>query len=638
MIETNLSFPLPPPWENKFFETTQIGPINFLVGPNGSGKSQFARSLLYQLNKQFATDRLRLLDSDRLGGMEQSTSIDHFIGRHFSSGFSKKNFLNLKQAGAAGSGIDTFVLLEERMDLRIQIQATLSHLFNREIALEWDSGNLIPRVARTGGGPTYRLDWEECHGIKELLVLLTHLYDDKHQYFIIDEPELNLHPQYQAFFMQEVRKLAGDPSTDSKKKVVFLITHSPFILDLRTSEDLNSIISFDLKYSEPTQIAKLNLNISSSDSFIRRLNAHHKQLFFSDNPVFVEGIHDAWLIEGMMEARGISVAGAGSCIIDAGGVEEVNQYLELCLGLGKHAHFLYDLDSLFRGNLRACIKDDESIQSFLASAGLGNDFVRYCGQLDRKLTCLIDQILSTPLTEPLKRLGEFLQSNGGRCKWDKGTLANARRAVMTAIGKYRNDVVLATSRQLVEDIEGHRDQILAVLKQKNIYVLPGGTLEQYLPSYSGDEYIVNEKAKGQAVYSELNELNYLSAEEELSNRYGQLYDAVCKLPSKPDVDVEPVLRDYLSDYIHELQKTVKNNPDWHKDKIQERLSAVLPSTSVVFSIQTFERYEVGKFSATIEIIEMLGQGKRVVQVGDETNAGMADFKIESDPMINEDTQ
>ena len=109
-----------------------------------------------------------------------------------------------------------------------------------------------------------------------------------------------------------------------------------------------------------------------------------------------------------MAARGVSVAGAGSCIIDASGVEEVNQYLKLCLGLGKQAHFLYDLDSLFSGNLRACIKDDESIQSFLASAGLGNDFVRYCGQLDRKLTCLIDRILSTPLTEPLKRLGEFL--------------------------------------------------------------------------------------------------------------------------------------------------------------------------------------------------------------------------------------
>ena len=79
-----------------------------------------------------------------------------------------------------------------------------------------------------------------------------------------------------------------------------------------------------------------------------RLNAHHKQLFFSDNPVFVEGHHDALMIEALMEARGVSATAAGSCIIECGGAEEVNHYLKLCQGLGKVAHFVYDLDSLFK--------------------------------------------------------------------------------------------------------------------------------------------------------------------------------------------------------------------------------------------------------------------------------------------------
>ena len=301
MIETNLSFRLPPPWENKSFETDQIGPINFLVGPNGSGKSQFARVLSKQLQSIAGNAHLvRLLGTDRLEGMEQTGTL----GRFHEDGFRRREFGDLKNAGEQGSGLDTFVLLEERIDLRIQIQATLSNLFNREISLEWNEGFLIPTAARSGEGASYRLDREECHGIKELLVLLTHLYDDKRQYLIIDEPELNLHPQYQAFFMQEVRKLAGDPSNDSKKRIIFLITHSPFILEFKTSEDLKSIISFDLNYSKPTQIAQLDLDISSTGSFIRRFNAHHKQLFFSDNPVFVEGINDAQFIEAMMEARG----------------------------------------------------------------------------------------------------------------------------------------------------------------------------------------------------------------------------------------------------------------------------------------------------------------------------------------------
>ena len=435
MIDTNLSFSLPSPWEGKSFETGQIGPINFLVGPNGSGKSRFAGVLFKELKSR--PGDARLLETDRLQGMEQSAATERLFGRHFSHGFSKQQFGHLKQAGEAGSGIDTIVILEERMDLRIQIQATLSHLFDREITLEWDSGNLIPTVARSGGGASYRLDREECHGIKELLVLLTHLYDDKYSYIIIDEPELNLHPQYQAFFMQEVRKLAGDPSTENKKKSIFLITHSPFILDFRSEDDLKSVISFSLDYSAPKQIANLNLDTPQKPfSLTQRLNAHHKQLFFSDNPIFVEGILDARLVEAIQEARGVSMAGAGSCIIDAGGAEEVNQYFKLCKGLGKNAHFLYDLDSLFSGNLRACIKDDETIQSFLASAGLGSDFGKYCGELAQKLTCLIDQLLTVSLTGELIRLDEFLRDFGKRKQWNPGQLAKARTAVMTAISRY----------------------------------------------------------------------------------------------------------------------------------------------------------------------------------------------------------
>ena len=202
--------------------------------------------------------------------------------------------------------------------------------------------------------------------IKELLVLLTHLYDNRHGYLIIDEPELNLHPQFQAFFIQEVRKVVGKPGNPKHKKVRFLITHSPFILRLRTDEDIKSVISFDLTYSIPKQIARATPDVSLAVLAAGRLNAHLKQLFFSDHPVFVEGFSDALMVEGLMEARGVSAAAAGSCLIDCGGAEEVNHYLKLCQGLGKKAHFVYDLDSVFKGQLGRCLRDDGTIESFLS--------------------------------------------------------------------------------------------------------------------------------------------------------------------------------------------------------------------------------------------------------------------------------
>lgn len=624
MINTNLSFSLPVPWHDKIFKTSQIGTINFLVGPNGSGKSKFAEALKSHLENP------RLLGTDRLSGMEQTIALRGLFGDNFANGLAKNYFGHFKSAGQLGSGIDTIVLLEERMDLRIQVEATLSHLFNRKIILDWDSGNLIARAVLGEIGNSYRLDRDECHGIKELLVLLTHLYNEEHPHLIIDEPELNLHPQYQAFFMQEVRKISGDPTTDKKKKVVFLITHSPFILDFQCVEDVKSVISFDLDHSVPKQIHGLDPAASARlSALVPRLNVHHKQLFFSDNPIFVEGFLDAQLVGTMQEARGVSVAGAGSCIIDAGGCEEVNRYLDLCTAFGKNAHFLYDLDSLFGGNLRGCIKSDESVQSFLATAGVGSDFAKYCGELDRKLTNLIDRLLcASTIPQSLNRLLEFLKSFGSRNEWDKKRWARARVSVMTAISRYRTDMASVVSPEDVAEIEGRLKQIVAALKQKNVHLLPGGTLERYLPKYSGDHYELTDAAKRQAVVAEIEEMAKLGADGDLASRYGALYEAVCSLPSKVSVDVEPVLRDYLSRYIHDLQAAVVNNLSWGLEQVQAHLNRVQGSTIKVFSVQDLKRAGQKEFSAIVSITEMLGQGKRFVRVNHQTNAGMGDFKIE----------
>ena len=203
MIEQRLEFQLPLPWVNKQFRKDRFGAINFLVGPNGSGKSRFAESLKKSL------PNARILGTDRLQGMGQNQGFGIY-GDTFAVGFQKGHFSHLKDWGRKyGAGIDTFILLEERPDLRIKVEATLSGLFNRKISIEWDSGNLVPKAISGSTGTSYRVDREECHGIRELLVLLTNLYDNENSYLIIDEPELNLHPQYQSFFMQEVRKVAG---------------------------------------------------------------------------------------------------------------------------------------------------------------------------------------------------------------------------------------------------------------------------------------------------------------------------------------------------------------------------------------------------------------------------------------------
>ena len=439
----------------------------------------------------------------------------------------------------------------------------------------------------------YRLDREECHGIKELLVLLTHLYDDRNRLLIIDEPELNLHPQYQAFFLEEVRKVAGHPTTDGNKKAIFLVTHSPFILDLQSIDDMRSIISFDLGYAVPKQV--YGLDLSCPEPFVRRLNAHHKQLFFSDNPVFVEGIFDAWIVQGMMEVLGVSLSGAGSCVIDANGVDEVNQYLKLSQGLGKNAHFLYDLDALFAGTLRRCINEDESIQSVLVTAGLGDDIAKYCGALEQKATALIDKLLSGSLTPQLSSLQTFLDKLGPRAHWQKEQHRRARVALMTAISKYKEDVIAKSSAVEVADIEGRLRQILAALEEKNIHVLPGGTLERYLPAFKGADFDPTPDQKRDAVFAELEVMADITTKEQLACRYTALYKAVRNFPSKDPVNLDIVLRRRLATYIHDLQQTVVEYPGWRQGEVQERMNSILPEYADVFSIQHFEKQPDDRF-------------------------------------------
>ena len=623
MITEQITVPLPAPWSQAIFKTEVVGLINYLVGPNGSGKSRFAAQLLLQLNGR--PGGARFLSTDRLREMADPGALGRFFGDNFRPGYAKNHFDNLRVAGAAGSGVDTIVLLEDRMDLRIRIEATLSHLFARDVVLEWDSGHLVPRVTRRISGESYRLDRDECHGIKELFVLLTHLYDHQHRYLIIDEPELNLHPQYQAFFMQEVRKIAGKPNSSTSKKIIFLITHSPFILDLRLEDDLKSIISFDLDYSIPRQIANTTPEISSAVISAGRLNAHHKQFFFSDNPVFVEGHNDVSMVEALMEADGVSAAADGSCIIDCGGVGEVNHYLKLCQGLNKQAHYIYDLDSLFTGRLRSCIGDDKSIRSFLAAAGVGSNFAKYVGELESRLTNLIDLLLDKPLRGQLEMLRCFFGNLGAdRKKWDKNQLAKARVATMTVLSLHREALVSIVPQHTVEDIEGRWKKILDILARKNIHVLPGGTLERYLPCFVGDLLDPKPDAKRNAVVAELRELQRIcetgaaNLEDALAKRYGELYDVVKRLPSKAQVDLDGVLRRHLSDYVHELQKMVEANPDWECNQIESHMGNHPLVKSGVVSLQGFQPGTDGRFDATIAISGMLGESRRVVEVGFDT--------------------
>ena len=179
------------------------------------------------------------------------------------------------------------------------------------------------------------------------------------------KPELHIHPQFQQFLIQEIRRISGNPLGDRSKKCFFIVTHSPYLLDIKAIEDLQNCILF----RSGRLPASIN-SIDEEDKVILKkslpiLNTHHKQYFFSSNPIFLEGHTDQQLFSLLCEKRGLSIGATGYSIIDMGGKDQLNTFYRISNILQLNAKISCDLDALFRGKLRQSIKDNSSCKIYL---------------------------------------------------------------------------------------------------------------------------------------------------------------------------------------------------------------------------------------------------------------------------------
>lgn len=328
MIDFNVDVKIPFLWGHQAFKKNEWNSINLLVGPNGSGKTILSEHIFNLLKEQgFEPEFLR---AERL-----MTSSD-----------SENNIT------------EVFSILHDFPEVKAKVEHILSAMFRKTISLEEKNGKIIPMVTDIARKAEYGFKDGECHGLKEITRLLTALYDCRCKSLILDEPELHLHPQFQAFFMGEIRKLAGDPRVDPCKKMFFLITHSPYFIELRSPDDFRGIVLCHT-IGVPTHADKLGADdLQLMKRFLPRFNTHHKQFFFSDNPVFVEGYTDQQILALLLDWLPVNLEHPGSGIIDVGGKDELGVFYRICGMLGTEARIIADLDALFRGKLKEVLCKD----------------------------------------------------------------------------------------------------------------------------------------------------------------------------------------------------------------------------------------------------------------------------------------
>ncbi len=324
MHEVTVRVKIPFLWGKTVFKKTNWSQINLIVGPNGSGKTLLAQNIAQQFEQ--AGYSVRFLKSDR-------------------------NYS------------EQIVVLKNNEKIRAKIEKVLSSMFGKSITFIEDiDGTLIPIVENKAWNVEYMLEDAECHGLREIISLLVNLYDTTgDDCLFIDEPELHLHPQFQTFFMNEIRKEVSH----SSRRMFFLISHSPFYIDLRTPEELTGVVVCHVNKA-PTSIEELN---DEDDSlfrrFLPRFNTYHKQFFFSDNQIFVEGYTDQQMFTYLLTFIENEYSAAGTGIIDVGGKDELGVFCKVCSLLGTNGRIITDLDSLFSGKLRDVANEDERVIGWL---------------------------------------------------------------------------------------------------------------------------------------------------------------------------------------------------------------------------------------------------------------------------------
>ena len=352
MIELETRVKIPFLWGKAVFRKQNWSQINLIVGPNGSGKTLLAQKLAVQFGE--AGYAVRFIKSERGGEAEQARQME---------------------------------ILRENEKVRTKIERVLSSMFGKSIKFIEDiDGTMIPIVENRAWNVEYMLEQVECHGLREIISLLVSLYckngagtSDRSdtegvpgtlitrgdgsagECIFFDEPELHLHPQFQTFFINEIRK----ETAHSSRRIFFLISHSPFFIDLRTPEDLTGVIACHIN-QVPTSIEELN---EEDDAlfrrFLPRFNTYHKQFFFSDNQIFVEGYTDQQMFTNLLPYIEDDYKAAGTGIIDVGGKDELGVFCKVCSLLGTNGRIITDLDSLFSGKLRDVACEDARVIGWL---------------------------------------------------------------------------------------------------------------------------------------------------------------------------------------------------------------------------------------------------------------------------------
>ena len=179
-----------------------------------------------------------------------------------------------------------------------------------------------PRLVFGRDGHNFDIEQENVGtGIVEVLTIISNLEGKKGNVFVIEEPELHLHPQSQ-------RALQHLIVESSKENQVFVLTHSPFFVDPNQLAGLCRMWMPD----EQARLARFPQNLDDRDMGILKekfRGLQHREILSCRAALFVEGETEEAFLQAIGVRIGMDTDVYGISIVSVVGQGSYRPYLRL---------------------------------------------------------------------------------------------------------------------------------------------------------------------------------------------------------------------------------------------------------------------------------------------------------------------
>jgi len=453
---------------------TLYGGLTVLLGPNGAGKTRSLKRIQEATKKALDAAPPGRKTIVRFLAAGRSAPLEHFRASILDPGANQygQAYIGHQQHIERRHGLESltgdYLGLIHRPDLRIKVEARLQALFGKSLRLVWNQQGLV--VQFVGEGDGYPAN-TEASGVVQLAALLAALHDDEVSGLCIDEPEISLHPQWQSFLLEEVKSVAGDPLSDSTKKLIVLSTHARDMVIFRQLSDISNFVFFRSPDTPPIQIAPTDGILKSKilQKVFARVAPSQRDAFFAKAILLVEGPSDEIIATSLASRLDISLGSASTQIAAVLGKDELVETAKLFKLVGKEVVIVADLDALADNtDLVHYLSHIKAVSDKAATLGSGSVV-----ELDKSLRSDFADAVDKNWSElaPLASTHRYLAGNSP-------TIDQRRAALATILSQDASALPNDAWRQLRQRF----DALLSVLVAGKCFFIRKGTIEDCFSS------------------------------------------------------------------------------------------------------------------------------------------------------------